>query len=537
MNEYKLFSGISSANLKDDILSGMVIFLVALPLCLGIAQTCGVPIFAGLLSGIIGGLVVGLLSPSKHGVSGPAAGLISVVYASILLLGSFEAFLVALVISGVLQILIGWVKGGIIAYYFPSYVVKGMLTGIGIIIFLKQIPHLLGDDHDPEGDFAFFQVDGKNTFSEIIDAVSHYHLSAMYIGLISVAVLYGLAFLKRKFPVLKVLKGPIVVVILGVIYGYAVKGTNLEIGAEHLVHMPLFSNMDEFLGLFAFPDFSALTNINVWTVAITLALVSSMESLMCVEAIDSIDPDLNVTPVNGELIAQGIGNICSGLVGGLPVTQVAVRSSTNVHTGGKSTLASMVHAVLLIIAALTMPLVFNMIPISVLAAILVFIGLKLIDFKQIIEIKNQGRSQFIPFIVTVLGIVFINLLTGLLLGIAIGLIFILINSYYNSHFLHIEYNEGQSTTEMTLAEEVTFLNKGSIIKELNDIPRNSTLKIDVRSTVFLDDDIIEVLQQFSDQASKKNIKLILVSNKGTVVNPKHAIEFFTLRPSRRSKFI
>ena len=517
--------------LKNDLPASIVVFFVAIPLCLGIALASGAPLFSGLIAGIIGGIVVGALSGSNIGVSGPAAGLAAIVLTAIGALGSFENFLLAVVLGGVIQLVFGILKAGVIGYYFPSSVIKGMLTGIGIIIILKQIPHFFGYDSDPEGDFSFFQVDGNNTFSGILDTFSNISLGATIVGMIAMAILilWG-SVLSKKGKFFKLVQGPLVAVVVGILY-YVLTASNSKFGisADHLVSVPVPDNFDSFLGQFSFPNFGAITNPAIWVTAFTIALVASLETLLCVEATDKLDPYKNVTPTNRELFAQGAGNIVSGMIGGLPITQVIVRSSANIQSGGRTKMSAIIHGFLLLISVILIPTLLNKIPLSVLAAILFIVGWKLAKPALFKKMWDLGWMQFIPFVVTVLGIVFIDLLYGIGLGLAVGVVVILIKSYQNSHFLHkVEGEAGSGKVKMTLAEEVTFFNKGSILYELDMLPENSYLELDVRKTRFLDHDIIEILDDFSVKAKERNINIKLISERGIIENPPSFLEFFKL---------
>ena len=519
--------------IKNDLPASIVVFFVALPLCLGIALASGAPLFSGLIAGIIGGIVVGSLSGSKIGVSGPAAGLAAIVLTAIGTLGGYQNFLVAVVLGGVIQIVFGILKAGIIGYYFPSSVIKGMLTGIGIIIILKQIPHFFGYDIEPEGADSFLEASGENTFSAIIHIVGNVTVSSMIIGLIGlVIILLWDKVLSKKGKFFQVIQGPLVAVAMGIIYFLVTKGdANFSILPKHLVTVPIPEDAASFLGQFSFPNFSAITNIDVWITAFTIALVASLETLLCVEATDKLDPDKNVTPTNRELLAQGTGNIISGLIGGLPITQVIVRSSANIQSGGKSKLSAIIHGFLLLISVILIPRLLNMIPLSVLAAILLVVGYKLAKPALFKKMYDLGWKQSIPFFVTVIGIIFTDLLIGIGLGLLVGIVVILLKSYQNSHFLHIEDKSNDvNKIKMTLAEEVTFFNKGAILKELDRLPNNSFLELDVRKTKYLDNDIIEILDDFAFKAKDRNINIKLVSERGTVENPPSYIEFFKLRP-------
>ena len=519
--------------IKNDIPASIVVFFVALPLCLGIALASGAPLFSGLIAGIIGGIVVGGLSGSKIGVSGPAAGLAAIVLTAIGSLGGYENFLVAVVLGGVIQLIFGFLKAGIIGYYFPSSVIKGMLTGIGLIIILKQVPHFFGYDADPEGDFAFFQIDGENTFSEILKTVNNISLGSTIIGFIGLGILLLWSnYLSKKGKIFNLIQGPLVAVVAGIVYFFVTQSdTKFGINASHLVSVPVPDSLEMFLGQFSFPNFGAITNPDIWVVAFTIALVASLETLLCVEATDKLDPHKNVTPTNRELLAQGTGNIISGMIGGLPITQVIVRSSANIQSGGRSKISAIIHGFFLLISVILIPTLLNKIPLSVLAAILLIVGYKLAKPGLFIEMYKMGWKQFVPFTVTVLGIVFIDLLWGIGLGLAVGIVVVLLKSFQNSHFLHIEDNSnGKHRIKMTLAEEVTFFNKGAILKELDSLPRETYLELDVRKTRFLDNDIIEILEDFAFKAKERDIDIKLVSERGVIENPPSYLEFFELRP-------
>jgi MFS superfamily sulfate permease-like transporter len=519
--------------IKNDLPASIVVFFVALPLCLGIALASGAPLFSGLIAGIIGGIVVGSISGSKIGVSGPAAGLAAIVLTAIGTLGGYENFLVAVVLGGIIQLIFGFLKAGIIGYYFPSSVIKGMLTGIGIIIILKQIPHFFGYDIDPEGDFAFFQVDGENTFSEIFKTVNNISLGSTIIGLIGLGILLLWSnFLSKKGKFFNLIQGPLVAVVAGIIYFFVTDSeSKYGISASHLVSVPVPDNFDSFISQFSFPNFGAISNPEIWVVAFTIALVASLETLLCVEATDKLDPHKNVTPTNRELLAQGTGNIISGLIGGLPITQVIVRSSANIQSGGRSKMSAIIHGFFLLISVILIPNLLNKIPLSVLAAILLIVGYKLAKPQLFKQMYQLGWKQFIPFTVTVFGIVFTDLLIGIGMGLAVGIVVILIKSFQNSHFLHIEdKSNGKHKIKMTLAEEVTFFNKGAILKELDRLSIDTFLELDVRKTRYLDNDIIEILEDFALKAKERNIDIKIISERGVVENPISFIEFFKLNP-------
>ena len=524
--------------LKNDIPASIVVFFVALPLCLGISVASGAEPITGLIAGIVGGIIVGAASGSKIGVSGPAAGLAVIVATAIGDLG-YENFLVAVVLAGVFQIILGVFKAGIIGYYFPSSVIKGMLTGIGIVIILKEIPYFFGIDKNPEGDFAFLQVDGENTLTELLKVINalisgNFDKGATLIALIAMGILllWGNV-LSKKGKIFNLIQGPLVAVLVGILYFFLTKDTGLELSKDHLVSVPVPESLAGLKDLLTFPNFSAITNPKILITAFTIGLVASLETLLCVEATDKLDPDKNVTPTNRELFAQGTGNIVSGLIGGLPVTQVIVRSSANIQSGGKSKASAVIHGFLLLISVVVIPTVLNRIPLSVLAAILFIVGYKLAKPSTFKAMYNAGWMQFVPFITTIVGIVFIDLLWGIGLGLAVGIFIVLFKSFKNSHFLHKEGEDvDDGKIKMTLAEEVTFFNKASILKELDELPPNSFLELDVRKTRFLDNDIIEILDDFAFKAKERNIHIKLVSERGIIENPDSFIAFFKLeKPS------
>jgi MFS superfamily sulfate permease-like transporter len=526
--------------IKSDIPASIVVFFVALPLCLGIALASGAPLFSGLISGIIGGVVVGALSQSKVGVSGPAAGLTAIVLTAIGSLGGYENFLVSVVLGGVIQLIFGILKAGIIGYYFPSSVIKGLLTGIGIIIILKQIPHFFGYDVEPEGADSFIEASGENTFSAIAHIADNITIGSTIIGFVSLGILLLWSnVLSKKGKIFSIIQGPLVAVVAGIVYYLATKSSEqFGINAEHLVRVPIPDSIDSFIGQFSFPNFAIITRPEVWVTAFTIALVASLETLLCVEATDKLDPHKNVTPTNRELLAQGTGNILSGLIGGLPVTQVIVRSSANIQSGGRTKLAAILHGFLLLISVILIPTLLNKIPLSVLAAVLLIVGYKLAKPSLFKEMFQLGWKQWVPFVVTVVGIVFADLLIGIGLGLVVGIVVILIKSFQNSHFLHIEdKSDGMHRIKMTLAEEVTFFNKGAILNELDSLPEDTYLELDVRKTTYLDHDIIEILDDFAIKAKERNIDIKIISQRGTEENPNSFIEFFklNLKPTKKKK--
>jgi len=502
------------ANLKHDLPSSIVVFLVAVPLCLGIALASGAPFFSGLIAGIVGGIVIGVLSNSHLSVSGPAAGLTAIVLAAITKLGAFETFLVAVVLAGGLQLVLGFVKAGTIANYFPGSVIKGMLTAIGIIIILKQIPHAFGYDKDAEGDFAFWQADGNNTFSALLEPLSKIHIGVTIITLISLAILilWERPFMKK----LRTVPGALIAVAAAVAINAMYKAffPQLAVDGEHLVQVPVANNVDEFLGLFTFPDFSKITNPDVIIVAVTLAAVASIETLLCIEAVDKMDPQRRVTSSNRELKAQGVGNILSGLIGGLPITSVIVRSTANLNAGAKSKLSTILHGVLILVCALFIPGILNLIPLGALAAILLMTGYKLAKISVFKQMFSNGKYQWVPFMVTVIAIVRTDLLTGVGLGLVASVLAILYGNLKNSYYFHKEKHHEGETIRIHLSEEVSFLNKASIKLTLDHLPENATVVLDATQTQYIDFDVLELIKDFClVKAPQKNINCVRIGFK------------------------
>ena len=499
------------ANLKSDFASGLVVFLVALPLCLGIALASGAPLFSGIIAGVVGGIVVGYLSKSHISVSGPAAGLTAIVLTAITDLGAFNIFLTAVVLAGVMQLLLGFIKAGSISNYFPTNVIEGMLAGIGVIIILKQIPHAFGYDPDFVGDEAFFQSDGQNTFSELFQVFNHIQLGSILITLVSLAILIlwnKVEFLKK----IKLIPPALVAVIVSVILNefFIQSSSNFAILKEHLVSLPVPTSLEEFKNIIITPDFSALSNSKVWIVGITIAVVASIETLLCIEAADRMDAQKRYTDTNVELKAQGIGNILSGFIGGLPMTSVVVRTSANNAAGAKSKMSAIIHGILLLISVLAIPIILNKIPLATLAAVLLLVGYKLANPKVIIHFWKRGKYQFVPFIATFLGVVFTDLLKGVALGIVISIIFVLKGNLKRAYnFRKEEYAEGD-VIHIDLAQEVSFLNKAAIKSTLMAIPENSKVIINAEDTVYIAHDILDLIREFkTTRAKDENIKVKL----------------------------
>ena len=507
---------------REDFPAGLVVFLVALPLCLGVGlastnlpEINGLPnLFTGIIAGIIGGTIVGFFSQSSLGVSGPAAGLISIILSAITLLGSYEAFLVSVVLSGIIQIIAGFLNAGVISNYFPTSVIKGMLAAIGITLILKEIPHVVGYDADFFGDEAFFQPDGHNTLSELLYAFNSILPGSLLVGITSIILLILLEkdyFKKLRF--FQVIPLPLLVVITGIAMNFlfTLFIPEFKITENHLVQLPVANSLDEFFKFFTFPNFQALTNPNVYVIAFTLALVGSLETLLSVDATDKLDPEKPITPTNRELKAQGIGNMFSGMLGGLPVTQVIVRSSANINAGAKSNLSTIFHGLLLLLAVLFFPTILNFIPLATLAGILIIVGYKLAKVSLFKQMIGYGKEQSMPFLATIIGILFTDLLRGIAIGICVSIFYVLKKNLKNNFTKKTNQNK---EIEITLAEEITFLNKGTIMSELNSIEPNSSITINGSNCKNIDFDVMEFLRDFVGITSKsKNIKVTIVGIK------------------------
>lgn len=500
------------SNLKQDLSASLVVFLVAVPLCLGIALASGAPLFAGIIAGIVGGIVVALLSGSPLGVSGPAAGLAVIVLSAIQELGAFETFLLAVVIAGLIQLILGFAQAGVIGYYFPSSVIKGMLSGIGIIIILKQIPHVFGYDKNPEGDFSFMQVDGQNTFSDLINMLDYISPGAITIAVLSltILILWERPFMK-KIPLFNIIQGPLVVVAGGIGLNLLFRNSaGFALNSDQLVSIPVADSFMGFVGQFTLPDFSQLNNPQVYVVALTLAVVASLETLLSVEATDKLDPQKRVTPTNRELKAQGVGNMVSGLIGGLPITQVIVRSSANIQSGGRTKASAFFHGLLLLASALAIPSLLNLVPLASLAAILLVVGYKLAKPSVFKRMFAMGKSQYMPFVITILGIVFTDLLTGIALGMVVAIMHILWNNFKTPyHFTQENIAKGEPII-IRLAEEVSFLNKASILRTLSQVPDETHVVIDASQTITMHPDVIEIIEDFKQAAPNRDITLDLI---------------------------
>lgn len=525
----------TSVSFKNDIPAGIVVFLVALPLCLGIALLSGAPLTAGIISGIIGGIVVASISGSALGVSGPAAGLAIIVLSAIEEFDSFQIFLVAVVIAGAIQLFFGLIKAGFIAYYFPSSVIHGMLSGIGIIIFLQQIPHAMGYDKVPEGEMEFFQSDNENIFSELFNMVDYINFGAIIIALVSlvILILWNSKWIKSN-PILSLVPGPLLAVISGVVLGLLFDGTDLQISKEHFVDIPVYEKTTDFFHHLTFPDFSFFSKqpdlINdVIITAVFIALIASIETLLSVEAIDKLDSKKRVTPTNRELVAQGIGNMVSGFLGGLPITQVIVRSSANEQAGANSKLSAIFHGILLLLSVLFLPKFINLVPYASLAAILLVIGFNLAKPKLFIKAYQEGREQFIPFVVTIVAILFSDLLKGIIVGFIVALFIILKKT--NKINLKISfkiqrYIDGvDEVIKIKLVSDITFLNKASITRLLDEIPEGTIVYFDVTNANYIHPDVQEVIEDFEINAQTKDIKINFINNKNQDLIEKQNFNF------------
>ena len=492
-------NGPSFATVPRDFTAGLVVFLVALPLCLGVALASGAPLLSGVLSGIVGGILVGVLSGSHTSVSGPAAGMTAIVAAQIVILGSFPAFLLSVVLAGLIQIGLGFAQAGFIAAFIPSSVIKGLLAAIGVILILKQIPHIFGHDSDPEEDMAFQQPDHENTFSELLRTIEDIHPGASVIGIVSIAVL----FVWGKWKPLKNsgIPAPLIVVLLGVGMSWLFRelGGDWVIAESHLVQVPVADSVAGFLAFLQWPDFSQWTNQSVYIAAVTIAAVASLETLLNLEAVDKIDPQQRTSPPSRELVAQGFGNVVAGFIGGLPMTSVIVRSSVNINAGGKTKLAAITHGVFLLVSVIFLPVWLNAIPLSCLAAILLVTGVKLVSPALLKQMWSEGRYQFIPFAVTIAGIVLTDLLIGILIGLAVSISFILHSNMRRPIRRFVEKHLGGDVLHIELANQESFLNRAALSKVLAEVPRSGHVLLDAQNTDYIDPDVLDLIRDFTEQ--------------------------------------
>jgi carbonic anhydrase len=491
-------------NFGADMSASMVVFLVSLPLCLGIALGSGAPMFAGIIGGIVGGIIIGSLSGSALSVSGPAAGLTVVVASAIIGLPSFEAFLLAVVIAGIFQVILGFVKAGIIGDYIPSSVIKGMLAAIGIILILKQVPHFIGYDANFEGDESFIQNNNENTFSGLFQALENTAPLAIIIGVVSlfIQILWDKVLLKKS-KIFKLIPAPLIVVITAVVINISFSGNqhSWTLKGDHLVSIPIAESFNGFFSFFKFPDFQYLGNIKVWVTAFSIAMVASLETLLNIEAADEMDPFKRVTPANRELKAQGIGNMFSGFLGGLPLTSVIVRTSANVNAGARSKASAIFHGFFILISVAFIPAILNLIPLSALAAVLIYIGYKLAKPSLFRSFYKNGMDQFLPFVITIVAILFTDLLIGIIIGIVAGLFFVMRSNFKASVFIVHDNNKYL----FRLRKDVSFLNKSILKRKLEAVPKDSFVFIDALRADFIDKDVIEVINDFLKHAHLKNI--------------------------------
>ncbi len=493
---------------KDDFRSSVVVFLIAIPLCLGIALASNAPLTAGLYAGIIGGMIVGFASGSPISVSGPSAGLTVIVASAIQDLGSFEAFTVALFISGFIQIIFGFLKGGIIGNFFPASVIKGMLAAIGIILILKQFPHAVGYDADFMGDENFIDPGGQNTFSRLIAALNFFHPGAVVISIMTLFLIWiweKTSARGSKF--FQLVPGPLVAVILAIIVNqlFGFLSPSLVLEGNHLVTLPYKGGLGDFFRGFSTPNWGHLGNVRVFTAAGTLALVASLESLLAVDAADKMDDEARNTNKNRELMAQGLGNVLSGFVGGLPITSVIVRSSANATAGAKTKLSTILHGIWLTLSIIIFPNFLNLIPLSALAGILIFVGYRLTKPALLKKVYDRGFDQFIPCVVTIIAILLTNLLSGILIGIFVGFIFVMKSNFHNS----IVMVSDESFYLIRFYKDVSFLQKATLQKMLDRIPSGSSVVIDGSNAVFVDNDIVELIEDFIIRGPCQGIKVNL----------------------------
>jgi MFS superfamily sulfate permease-like transporter len=512
------------SHLGNDLPAGLVVFLVALPLCLGIALASGAPLFSGIIAGVIGGIIIGSLSGSHTSVSGPAAGLTVIVLNAITELGSFEVFLSAVVLAGIIQIAFGILKAGVIGYYFPTSVIKGMLAGIGIILIIKQIPYAFGVNETKDLEKYIPFVNDLDAVMSLGNLTKTFDIGAIIISAVSVGILilWDRPFIK-KLSFTKLIPGPLVVVLLGIGINKYFKFyvPTLYLNTEDKVVLPVIESFGGFINLFTFPDFSQLGNSDLWLAAVTIGIIASLETLLSLEAADKIDPLKRVSPPNRELLAQGIGNVINGFVGGLPVTAVIVRSSANVTAGSRTKISAVFHGSLLFASVIFIPGLLNLIPLACLAAILLMVGYKLTKVSLFRSQAKLGWDQFLPFIITILGIVLFDLLIGIGLGMGVAMVFILLRNYQNSYLLDDKKEDLDGTIRIVLSEEVSFLNKGALIKALEEIPDGRHVIIDGSRSKVIDYDVLEVIENFRTNASSRNIDVDTIKIKSIKVGNLH----------------
>ena len=495
----------------NDLKSGITVFIVAVPLCLGIALASDAPLLSGLLAGIVGGLLVGVISGSHISVSGPGASLTAVVAAEIHTLGSFSAFLLAVLLAGMIQIGLGVAQAGSISAFFPTSLVKGLMAAIGLILILKQIPHLFGHDLDPEGNLAFSQIDNQNTFTEILGLTGGIEPGASVIGLLSLAVLI----VWSRWPLLKEsgIPAPIAVVLLGIgaTFWFEHLGEPWLIERTHLVQVPVTDDVGELFDLFQTPDFSQWSNPEIYTAAVTIAMVASLASLLNLKAADRVDPQQRTSPPSRELVAQGVGNVTCGMIGGIPVISEIVRSSVNANSGGKTKLATIVHGTLLLISVPLIPTWLNMIPLACLAAILVDTGAKLVSPSLVKQMWLEGYNQFFPFATTVVAIVLTDPLIGSLIGLTVSIGFILHSNLRRPMHSYTEKHPGNDVLHIELPNQVSFLNRAALSAMLSDIPRDGHVLLDAQNTDYIDPDVFGLIREYKERTGPaRGIKVSLL---------------------------
>jgi len=504
-------------NLQKDLKASIVVFLVALPLCLGIALASGAPSFSGILAGIVGGIIIGLLSKSHTSVSGPAAGLTVIVLSATQNLGDFYNFTLAVLIAGILQVLLGFLKAGNLGGYFPNSVIKGMLAAIGLILILKQIPHFLGFDSSLIVEDSFFQKDKLNTFTTIIVAIKHTNWSALIISILSIGIMIFWEMQAKKGKnFFKLIPGPLIAVLMAIFIGriFSSETSLFFLSKDHFVLLPSGDGISSFFSSFRMPNWDAITNPLVFKSALTLAIVASLETLLSIEAVDKLDPHKRVTNKNSELVAQGIGNSISGLIGGLPVTSVIVRSSANVMSGGVSKLSAVLHGFWLLLTVVFIPRYLELIPLATLAAVLILVGFKLCPPSLFKKMAAEGKAQLIPFVVTILAILFTDLLIGIIVGLLVGFVFVLMSS--SSHAIIMVRNN--SDYLIRFSKDVSFLQKPVMEKMLDEIPRGSSLIIDGSNPVQIDHDIIVIIEEFLEVCKERKIDCEIIKD-STALNP------------------
>ncbi|TAN52966.1 MAG: SulP family inorganic anion transporter [Methylococcaceae bacterium] len=494
------------SHLQHDLPAGIVVFLVALPLCLGIALASGAPLFSGIIAGMVGGLVVAWLSGSQLSVSGPAAGLTAIVVSAIEKLGSFESFLFSVALAGLIQLALGFVNAGVIGAYFPAAVIKGMLAAIGLILIMKQIPHALGYDADFEGDETYLQADSHTTFSELAYSLQAISPGAVVVSVVAIVImlLWDSPWFKRN-PVLSLLPGPLLAVLWGLAFNALSRlyAPDFAIAPEHLVSLPEIQGMGNLLQYFTLPDFSQWGNTQVYVIACTLAVVASLETLLSLEAVDKLDPAKRVAPTNRELKAQGIGNLLSGLLGGLPITAVIVRGAANINAGAKTKLACFIHGLLLLLSVVFLSRYLNLIPLASLAAVLLLTGYKLTKPQLFMEMYRKGVNQLAPFVVTILAILLTDLLKGMTIGMVVGLYFVIRTDFHAAITLTRHHNNYL----LRLHKDVSFLNKALLREYLANIEEDSHVIIDGKRAKFIDQDILETIDDFLHSTGEKNIQV------------------------------